>query len=295
MSSIIKPLFLATAEIQPHTSEYSRPHSSNTASSFSLSFRTRKFLALALPAWYLSWQLAPLLPEALKPDIDVKSLLDWDVSMFGFLPHRTLHEYFEFDVNGFPVVDFLMALPYSLHVFWPILFVAWCAKTSRWSSFISFVNCFGVLSFSAVLTELYYPTAPPWYYEKYGFAPANYGVHGDPGTLARVDSYFQGQFYYNTFSKSPLVFGAFPSLHVGWPTLLMLFFTYAHDINIGSRLKTLVYLYYAWVCFAVVYLQHHYVIDVLGGAAYALISYHLFGPHRDAVDVHSRQTAIKSI
>lgn len=171
----------------------------------------------------------------------------------------------------------------------------------------------------------------------------------------RVDAYFEGHFYYNTFSRSPLVFGAFPSLHIGWPTLLMMFFVYAHDICVSSRFKLFVYCYYAWVCFAVVYpitllglphplssrsplalspcplsqsslshrplapsrhhspaplssygpltlrklltknryLQHHYVIDVLGGAAYALIVFHLFGPHRDAIEP-SQRPAVES-
>lgn len=36
--------------------------------------------------------------------------------MFGFLPHQMLHEVFEFDIGGFPLVDFLMALPYSFHI-----------------------------------------------------------------------------------------------------------------------------------------------------------------------------------
>lgn len=298
--SLIKTLFLATAEIQQPSSVGTRAQSPNsdTIATFSLSYKARKFLALGLPAWYLSWSLAPFLPEALKPDIDVSSLYEWDKSMFGFLPHQMLHEWVEFDVYGFPLIDFLMALPYSLHVLWPILFVSWCAKSSRWSSFLSFVNCFGIMSFTAVLTELYYPTAPPWYFEKYGFAPADYSLHGDPGTLSRVDDYFQGTFYFNTFSRSPLVFGAFPSLHVGWPAMLALFFTYAHDINVSMWFKRMVYCYFAWVCFAVVYLQHHYVIDVLGGAAYALIIYHLFGPHRDASDCpvsHRKDVATKRI
>lgn len=42
---------------------------------------------------------------------------------------------------------------------------------------LAFVNCFGIASFSAVLTELYYPTAPPWYYEENGTAPADYSMH----------------------------------------------------------------------------------------------------------------------
>jgi len=121
--------------------------------------------------------------------------------MFGYLPHQTV-QHLGFTIYGAPVLEFLMAIPYSLHVLWPICFVTWCAKTSRWGTLIAFVNCFGLASFTAVLTELVYPTAPPWYLEKYGLAPANYTLPGDPGGLSRIDTYFQGHFYQDTFSKS---------------------------------------------------------------------------------------------
>ncbi len=41
---------------------------------------------------------------------------------------------------------------------------------------MAFVNCFGVASFTAVLTELFFPTAPPWYLETRGITPANYTI-----------------------------------------------------------------------------------------------------------------------
>jgi hypothetical protein len=62
--SIIKTLL--ASEIQPQESEHSRGVPSllaNLSPSFTLSIKTRKVLALSLPAWYLSWSLAPFLPE----------------------------------------------------------------------------------------------------------------------------------------------------------------------------------------------------------------------------------------
>lgn len=295
--SIITKTILASLEIRPQESDKPQPKSlgnlllDSLSPTYTISYKTRKLLALSLPAWYLAWSLANLLPEALKPDIDVVSLIEWDRSMFGYLPHQVLNQYFRFTVYGFPLVDFLMAIPYSLHVLWPISFVTWCARTKRWNILIAFVNCFGIASFTAVLTELFYPTAPPWYLENFGLERANYTIPGNPGGLARVDEYFEGQFYHNTFSKSPLVFGAFPSLHVGWPLLLVLFVAHAPGVCNNHRLKLGVLLYFAWVCFAVVYLHHHYVIDVIGGAAYVLITYHFAGPHRDHIDAHPKGIA----
>jgi len=275
--SIITKTILATLEIRPQESEKPQP----SPPPYKISYKTRKLLLLGLPAWYLSWQFAPLLPEALKPEIDVASLLDWDRLMFGYLPHQELYKRLGFSLYGFPIVDFLMAIPYTIHVFWPIGFVLWTAATSRWRTLLSFANCFGIASFAAVLVELVYPTAPPWYFEKYGLAPANYNLPGDPGGLVRLDDYFQGKFYHNTFHASPLVFGAFPSLHVGWPTLITLFVIYANGVCNSQRLKAAMLTYFVWVCFAVVYLHHHYFIDVIGGVAFSFIAFHFVGPHRD--------------
>jgi len=75
------------------------------------------------------------------------------------------------------------------------------------------------------------------------------------------------------------VFGAFPSLHVAWPVLLAFFMWY----NVCSKWhhKIPVIAYVMWVSFSVVYLHHHFVVDVLGGIFYSWIVYHLVGPHWD--------------
>ena len=53
----------------------------------------------------------------------------------------------------------------------------------------------------------------------YGLAPANYAMEGSPAGLARIDQLFGVDMYTSTFTASPLVFGAFPSLHAGCATI----------------------------------------------------------------------------
>jgi len=229
--------------------------------------------------WYLMYTSAPLLPESLKPPINVH-LSEYDRALFTVLPHQLI------SVVHSPVMDIVAAIPYTLHIFWPIGFSLWCFKKSP-AQLLPYLNVFGVVSFLAVLTELVYPCAPPWYLEKYGFAPATYDLPGDPGGLLRIDTYWQTSFYASTFDKSPLVFGAFPSLHVAWPTILSLFVLFG-GITQSNLKKILPCMYLAWTIFSVLYLHHHFVVDVLGGIAYSLIAFHFFGPHRELPDVDSK-------
>jgi len=231
----------------------------------------RKLFVVFIAFWQILWSIAPHIPKDVRPPIDVTSLNAWDRSMFIVLPHEVL----TYIQN--PFWDVFAAIPYTIHVFWPIIFVVWTFFKQR-SLTLPYMNCFGLLSFLAVCTELILPTSPPWYYDKYGFAPATYDLPGDPGGLARVDKMLDTDFYLNTFVKSPVVFGAFPSLHVAWPTLMTLFLCF--NVFSSWKLRIIPCIYVGWVSFAVVYLHHHYVADVLGGMLFAWAVYEVMGPHR---------------
>ena len=93
---------------------------------------------------------------------------------------------------------------------------------------------------------------------------------GNPAGLARVDHLFGTNFYKNTFGSSPIVFGAFPSLHSGFACIIAMFLGFLlprRAVFIGSGI------YVLWLWWATMYLQHHYFIDVLGGLGYAGASF----------------------
>lgn len=60
-------------------------------------------------------------------------------------------------------------------VAWPLIFAGWALHKST-KLVLPFGNCFGLVSLMAVITELLFPCAPPWYYEKYGISPASYDL-----------------------------------------------------------------------------------------------------------------------
>lgn len=105
----------------------------------------------------------------------------------------------------------------------------------------------------------------------YGSAPANYSIHGQPGGLARIDKILGLNLYGTTFGNSPLVFGAFPSLHSGCATIEMLFLGW-----LFPKARPYCLFHVMWMWFATMYLTHHYLIDLVGGSIYALLAFFSF-------------------
>ncbi len=114
-------------------------------------------------------------------------------------------------------------------------------------------------------TYYWYPAAPPWYVEIYGLGPAQLDAAPSAAGALRLDEFFGIDFVSSFYSRVPNVFGAIPSGHVAFP-LLCLYFAFKL-----SSLRVFCLLYFLLVCFSAVYLNHHYVLDVLWGITYALI------------------------
>jgi len=232
----------------------------------------RVLLVLPFVLWLVLYTSAPLIPLDARPAIDVRSLWEFDIALFQYLPSTELAKL----QNVF--FDVLGAIAYTLHAGWPFVFLAYMIFFKRRDLIIPYLNCFGMVCFLGLVTQLIMPTAPPWYYYKYSFAPASYEMKGDPAGLARVDERFNITFYKNMFDNSPVVFGSFPSLHIGWPSTTAFFVFYETTLPIGLKIASIVYVSY--VALAVIYLQHHYAVDVLGGMLYAFVVYKLIGPKK---------------
>lgn len=117
----------------------------------------------------------------------------------------------------------------------------------------------------------------------YGSAPATYSVHGQPGGLARIDDILGIDLYGTTFGNSPLVFGAFPSLHSGNATIEMLFLYW-----ICPKALPYCIFHVLWMWFATMYLTHHYLIDLVGGSIYAILSFFFFRQYLPAIRSSAR-------
>jgi membrane-associated phospholipid phosphatase len=67
------------------------------------------------------------------------------------------------------------------------------------------------------------------------------------------------------YGRSADVFGAIPSLHIAYP-LLAAFFAFQF-----GALRIFCFCFYLLMCFSAVYLNHHYILDIIWGSAYALV------------------------
>lgn len=173
-----------------------------------------------------------------------------------------------------PILDLLAWVPYGVgHYIIPFIVAAfiWLFRPKEALHF--WASAFGYMNLTGVLIQLVFPCAAPWYELIYGLTPADYTIRGSPGGLARIDRLFHSNGYTAAFSNSPLVFGAFPSLHAGAATMEALFIS-----HFFPQTTKYVFSYAAVLYWATMYLTHHYLVDVVGGSCLAVAFFYLMLP-----------------
>jgi inositol phosphorylceramide synthase catalytic subunit len=122
--------------------------------------------------------------------------------------------------------------------------------------------CLNVVAYA---TAHRYPAAPPWYVARHGLGPADTSVAADPAGCARFDQLVGAGVFAAFYGRSVDAFGAIPSLHVAYP-LLAAYYAF----QFGAA-RSIAVAFFLLMCFSAVYLNHHYVIDLVAGSAYALV------------------------
>ena len=168
-----------------------------------------------------------------------------------------------------PVLDLFAWFPYGIgHFGLPAV----CSAVIFWfgapGTVRVFAGAFGYMNMIGVATQLVFPCTPPWYEKLHGLEPAEYGMQGSPAGLARIDALFGVDLYTTSFTTAPVPFGAFPSLHAGAAVIEALFIG-----TVFPRLRGFCAFYVAWLCWATMYLNHHYAVDLVGGAILATTIY----------------------
>jgi inositol phosphorylceramide synthase catalytic subunit len=194
--------------------------------------------------------------------VHVQEPYDFEKLWFGFDcggKRVTPNEYFA--VNTHPVADVMSGLFYLCWVPVPMAFALWLFfKDKRmlldFSLSFLLVNLFGFALYYA------YPAAPPWYVELHGFEE-NFSIPGNEAGLANFDRILGVPLFHSMYAKNANVFAAIPSLHSAYPLITLYF-----GVKMRLRLASFVFLVIlAGIWWAAVYSRHHYIIDVLLGAA----------------------------
>lgn len=196
-------------------------------------------------------------------------------------PHQLEMTLFGFFVNGqkiipndffrthhHPLLDLISGIAYSLHMVVPLGFAlfTWLKKDKGLAR--QFIQAFLLANLFAFVTYIALPVAPPWYVELYGFRPADWSVPSYAAGLLRFDALIGLPYFQGVYAKNAWVFGAIPSMHGGFPILVILF---AHKIGRKGMIPLYGFMLLVW--FSAVYLRHHYVIDLLAGVLYVMAAF----------------------
>jgi membrane-associated phospholipid phosphatase len=246
---------------------------------------TSQFFIPATPvfAWLITFYTSRFIPESYRPTVSVSLLPTLESVLYGANISDILTRFTH------PILDIIAWFPYGVnHFVFPFVVAAFLWLFRPKAALHLWARTFGYMNLAGVVIQIIFPCAPPWYELIYGLTPASYSTPGSPGGLARIDKLFHSHGYRTTFATSPVVFGAFPSLHSGIATIEALFVS-----HFFPQATKWVWGYTGVLYWATMYLSHHYLIDVVGGACLAIAFFYLFLPDdmRDgsSVAVNGRQ------
>jgi membrane-associated phospholipid phosphatase len=176
----------------------------------------------------------------------------------------TLHDWFQ--TRSSLAVDALCAVPYATFMFVCIGFAVWLYFRD-YVRMLRFGWCFLALNVAGFVTYHLYPAAPPWYYHSHGCHVDMLAQASEGPNLARVDGLIGVPYFHAMYGRASDVFGAMPSLHVAYALIVVLegWAVFRTPTRIASLL------FYAMMCFSAVWLDHHWVLDVVAGSAYCVV------------------------
>lgn len=240
--------------------------------------RTKLFLRDWLPfiAVFLAYELMRGIADDAGFPVHITDVIAAErVIAFGHLPTQLLQDWLA-PPTGVGAAAILATVLYMLHFVLPIgtglLLWVW-----RRPQYYDFVAAFILLSFAGFVTYLLLPVAPPWLAAQWGHLN---GPDGAPvihylkpaafDVIAHALGYPDGHMLssYVFYGVNPNGVAAFPSLHAGYPFLSFLVLRRAF-----GRIGWLALGYAMLVWWAIVFTGDHYLIDVLGGVAYASAAY----------------------
>lgn len=233
--------------------------------------KSRLFLLAAIPVYlkdaiYDSLRYVPF--DWLKP-IHVSEPYQWDASLFGVVCGGQLRPVNEcLLAYSDPLLDLICGVVY--HAIGPyvylLVFIFWQFKS--WELAGRYSAAFLLMNLLAFATYLFYPAAAPWYVADHGFLQPPDPVIGSAAGLAGFDHLIGSDISARLYSANPVVFGAIPSMHVG-STLL----GWLYSLRVNRPLSWVMGIFALLNAFSALYLQHHYLIDVVVGILFAGVAF----------------------
>ena len=245
--------------------------------------RAKKFLIDWSPFvfFWIAYDMMRGIADSVRGLIHITAPYRWEKALFSPLLHGDIPAFFFQAVreDWTPIlkgaVNVFAANFYTAHFAIPLLvgWIFWHTTDDR-PLFYKFVYTLTILNLLALATFMIYPAAPPWYVYNYGFVQPepNSSFWGtSAGTLIDVDRLLGVKFFttlWDSFNANH--FAAIPSLHGAYP-IVVSFFVFKKFRKHGYWLM----LYPAATWFSAVYLNQHYVVDLLIAVLYIIVAYFL--------------------
>jgi len=227
--------------------------------------RTRMFLRDWLPfaAIFLGWESMRGLADNLGATVHSDDVIAVErFFFFGRVPSEVLQAAFH-KAGQVNLLDIGTTFLYAAHFAFPLV-VAFIFWTLERRLFYRYLLALLLMSFAAFFCYLLIPVAPPRFAGSYGQPLAVEDIAQSTFSqlnFAQVTTWLYGAMPGNQVA-------AFPSLHAAYPLLAYLF---ARTRWPRASLIALAWSVAMW--FSVVYLGHHYVIDVVAGILFAIGAY----------------------
>ncbi len=241
--------------------------------------RSKQFLIDWAPfiVFWVAYDMMRGIADSVRHVINVVPPFEWELFLFGPLFGGQIPSFFfeHFQVIhdgtlGKILLDIMGANFYTLHFSAPLIlgWIFWHTLSDR-PLFYHFIYTITILNIMALVTFMVYPAAPPWYVYQYGLSQPVGFIGGSAGGLINFDRLIGTQFLqsiWDTFNSN--LFAAIPSLHGAYPCVIAFF-----AMKKLRRFRFLWLIYPAGTWFSAVYLNEHYIIDLIIGLIYVVIAF----------------------
>ncbi len=189
------------------------------------------------------------------PELNITNLISWEHWLTGGMPAAAWRP--ALAARGLaPVLDVLANLTYFSHFIIPVALSIWLYR-KRKALYWPLLTAFLGLCYAGFLSYVLFPAAPPWWATQQGYLQGQEAVSLDGFLLSPAD-----------MARTPNPFAAMPSMHCAFPLYWALVVTWLWPPKSLALWGVTVA-----VAFSVVYLGHHYVVDVVAGLGYGLVAF----------------------
>lgn len=234
---------------------------------------TRSFCKSMFPfaIFWVFYDSMRLVPNYTVNHVHIQEVYNLDKYLFGIYDNGvkiSLNEYLS--KYHKPIFDFLSGFFYINWIPVPFLFGVFAFIKDKLLVY-SFANNFLFVNLLGFCFFYIYPAAPPWYVAEYGFVE-NFDMMGNMGNLKYFDAIVGKDIFKGLYQINANVFASMPSLHSAYP-LIVLYYA----MKLKNKWITFGFSFFCvGIWCSAVYSNHHYVIDVIGGIACAMLSIFLF-------------------